>query len=67
MSFKQVGLSMQKSYNETDYPYKSELQEPLKTPEDIIEAVEKSKLTGDHNEIHKILEYKNINLSKNIH
>ena len=57
---------MQKSYNETDYPYKSELQEPLKTPEDIIEAVEKSKQTGDHTEIHNILENRNINLSKNI-
>ena len=58
---------MQKSYHETDYPYKSELQEPLKTPEDIIEAVEQSKQTGDHTEIHNILENRNINLSKNIY
>jgi len=58
-------LCMKKSYNEPDYPYKFELQELLQKPEDIIEAVEKSKQTGDHAEIHKILTNRNINLSKN--
>ena len=56
---------MQKSY-ENEYPYEQELQEPLKKPEDIIDAVERSKTSGDHSEIHNILENRNINLSKYI-
>ena len=48
-----------------EYPYKSELQEPLKKPDDIIEAVERSKDSGDHSEIHDILKDRQINLSKN--
>ena len=54
---------MKNVFNGTEYPYKSELQEPLKSPEDIIEAVEESKHSGDHTEIHNILKDRKINLS----
>ena len=50
--------------NEDEYPYDSELKEPLKKPEDIIETVERSKWTCDHSEIHNLLKDRNINLSK---
>jgi len=53
---------MKKSYVEDEYPYQLELQEPMKNPDDIIEAVEKSKETGDHTEIHNILKDRRINL-----
>ena len=36
----------------------------LRKPEDIIDAVERSKESGDHSEIHHILDDRNINLSK---
>jgi len=49
-----------------EYPYKSELQEPLKKPDDIIEAVERSKDSGDHSEIHNILKDRQINLRTGI-
>ena len=54
--------------SKSDYPYQKELSEPLKEPKAkaIIEAVEQSRETGDHAEIHKILTNKNINLSKKI-
>jgi len=57
---------MKKSYIEDEYPYQSELQEPLKKPGDIIEAVERSKRTGDHAEIHNILKDRKINLRTGI-
>ena len=38
--------------------------EPLKQPEDIIEAVDRCKRSGDHTEIHSILRDRKINLSK---
>ena len=65
MTFDKVWLCVKESYR-PEYPYKSELSEPLKSPEDIIEAIEKSKETGDHDEIHHILKDGNINLSKYI-
>ena len=40
------------------------MQEPIKKPEDIIAAVERAKLSGDHSEIHEILKNRDINLSK---
>eukprot|EP00092_Neocalanus_flemingeri_P052399 GFUD01061240.1.p1 GENE.GFUD01061240.1~~GFUD01061240.1.p1 ORF type:complete len:560 (+),score=130.07 GFUD01061240.1:174-1853(+) len=61
MSFTQVLLCMRKSLEE-EHPYTSELQEPLKKPDDIIEAIERSKQTGDHSEIHNLLKDRNINL-----
>eukprot|EP00092_Neocalanus_flemingeri_P000315 GFUD01000337.1.p1 GENE.GFUD01000337.1~~GFUD01000337.1.p1 ORF type:complete len:560 (+),score=128.32 GFUD01000337.1:393-2072(+) len=61
MSFTQVLLCMRKSIEE-EHPYTSELQEPLKRPDDVIEAIERSKQTGDHSEIHNILKDRNINL-----
>jgi len=61
MTFDKVWLCVKESYR-PEYPYKSELSEPLKSPEDIIEAIEKSKETGDHDEIHHILKDGNINL-----
>ena len=64
LSFKQLFLNMKNVFNGTEYPYKSELQEPLKSPEDIIDAVEESKHSGDHAEIHNILKDRKINLSK---
>ena len=51
---------IKKFVNDRVYPY--DLEEPLKLPEDIIEAVEESKETGDHSEIHTILRNQNINL-----
>jgi len=59
MSFKQVLLCVTRK---PVYPYQTELSEILEEPEDIIDAVEKSKETGDHTEIHKILTNRNINL-----
>jgi len=59
MSSKQL---LRKLFNGREYPYKSELQEPLKSPEDIIDAVEESKHSGDHAEIHNILKDRKINL-----
>ena len=47
-----------------DHPYEEEMQEPIKKPEDIIDAVERAKLSGDHSEIHEILKNRDINLSK---
>ena len=40
------------------------MEEPIKKPEDIIDAVERSKLSGDHSEIHEILKNRDITLSK---
>jgi len=59
MSLKQVLLCVKSKSN---YPYQRELSELLKEPKDIIDAVEKSKESGDHAEIHKILTNRNINL-----
>ena len=61
MSLKQVLLCVK---SKSEYPYQTELSELLKEPKDIIDAVEKSKESGDHAEIHKILTNRNINLSK---
>ena len=55
-----VVLWISKIYNDRVYPY--DLEEPLKLPEEFIEAVEESKETGDHSEIHRILRNQNINL-----
>jgi len=41
-------------------------EDPLKTPDDIIEAVEDSKTSGDHSDIHKILNDRKINLRSRI-
>ena len=61
MSLKQALLCVK---SKSDYPYQTELSELLKDPKDIIDAVEQSKETGDHAEIHRILTNRNINLSK---
>ena len=50
--------------NDDEYPYNSELKEPLKKPADIIETVERSKWTGGQSESHNLLKDRNINLSK---
>jgi len=63
MGFNQILLCVK---TKPDYPYQRELSEPLKEPKDIIDAVEQSRETGDHAEIHKILTNRNINLSKTI-
>lgn len=63
MSLKQVLLCVK---SKSEYPYQTELSELLKEPKDIIDAVEQSKETGDHAEIHKILTNRNINLSKTL-
>ena len=62
MSFTEVMLWMKKTYKDRVYPY--ELEEPMNKPDDVIEAVERSKQTGDHSEIHNILKDRKINLSK---
>jgi len=59
MGFNQILLCVK---TKPDYPYQRELSEPLKEPKDIIDAVEQSRETGDHAEIHKILTNRNINL-----
>merc|ERR1711970_277225 len=59
MSLKQALLCVK---SKSEYPYQTELSELLKEPKDIIDAVEKSKESGDHAEIHKILTNRNINL-----
>ena len=64
MSLKQLFHNLKNVFKQIEYPYKSELQEPLKSPEDIIDAVEESKHSGDHAEIHNILKDRKINLSK---
>ena len=63
MSLEDILLWMKKTYQDRIYPY--ELEEPMKIPDDIIEAIERSKQTGDHLEIHHILRNRNINLGKN--
>ena len=60
MTLKQVLLCVK---SKPAYPYQTELSEILEEPEDIIDAVEQSKETGDHTKIHKILTNRNINLS----
>lgn len=55
-------LCVKRSYSRTDYPYQTELSELIKEPKDIIDAVEESKESGDHEQIHNILRNRNINL-----
>lgn len=62
MRFTQALICMKKSYEDHVYPY--ELKESMKEPVDIMEAVEKSKQTGDHSEIHNILKERQIKLSE---
>ena len=63
MSFINCFIWRQSSLD-NDHPYEQEMEEPIKKPEDIIDAVERSKLSGDHSEIHEILKNRNITLSK---
>eukprot|EP00092_Neocalanus_flemingeri_P074833 GFUD01092606.1.p1 GENE.GFUD01092606.1~~GFUD01092606.1.p1 ORF type:complete len:402 (-),score=71.74 GFUD01092606.1:169-1374(-) len=58
MNFSKLCLLIPKS----EYSYEQELHEPLRKPEDIIHAVNRSKTSGDHSEIHQILRNRNINL-----